>query len=146
MDSRPTEVALLSIHPRFAEAILSGTKRVEFRRRGFRRDITVVAIYATKPIGKVIGWFEVEGIDQLHPNELWTRFQNCAGIEHREFAEYYRDRSEGFAIRVRKAERLARSRGLDQVTNLTSPPQSFAYLTPDKAKKLLALPTVGAMR
>ena len=43
MDSNSSEVALLSIHPRFAEAILTGEKRVEFRRTKFSRDVSHIA-------------------------------------------------------------------------------------------------------
>lgn len=138
MDSKSPQVALLSIHPRFADAILSGTKQVEFRRRGFGRDVGVVVIYATKPVGKVVGWFEVEGIEHCHPDELWARFEDCGGIGRDEFDEYYRDRSEGVGIRVRTASRLVKPLELSRATDLATPPQCFAYLASKTAKRLLA--------
>lgn len=138
MDSKSPQVALLSIHPRFAEAILNGKKHVEFRRRGFGKEVGTVVIYATKPIGKVVGWFEVDGIEHCHPNELWARFQSCGGIARDEFDHYYRDRSVGFGIRVRSASRLIKPLELSRATALATAPQSFAYLAAPVAKRLLS--------
>ena len=44
-------IALMSIRPQFAAAILDGSKRVEFRKRPLAADIGTVVIYATKPVG-----------------------------------------------------------------------------------------------
>ena len=48
-------VAVMSIHPRYAEAILSGQKRVEFRKRRLAPDVTTVLVYATQPVGVLVG-------------------------------------------------------------------------------------------
>lgn len=141
MDSATTEIALLSIHPRFAEAILSGEKRVEFRRTRFSRNVSHVVIYATKPVGKVVGWFEVAGIESRHPDELWGKFQHCGGIAEPDFRAYYSGRSTGHAIRVRKTCRLPKAAPLKAVCRDLRPPQSFAYLRPGSARRLLNLPT-----
>ncbi|WP_369009144.1 ASCH domain-containing protein, partial [Escherichia coli] len=46
---------LLSIKPEFAEKILNGTKRFEFRKGIFKNpQISTVVIYATMPLGKVV--------------------------------------------------------------------------------------------
>lgn len=137
MDSKLPQVAILSIHPKFAEAILNGTKLVEFRRRAFGRHVDVVVIYATKPIGKVVGWFEVESIEHSHPEQLWARFEDCGGIGREAFKEYYRNRSEGIAIRIRTVSRLIKAQELSRATELEAPPQSFAYLRSRTAMRLL---------
>ena len=54
---------LLSIKPEFAEKILNGTKRFEFRKGIFKNpQISTVVIYATMPLGKVVGQFRIESI------------------------------------------------------------------------------------
>ncbi|HDU3828587.1 TPA: ASCH domain-containing protein, partial [Klebsiella pneumoniae subsp. pneumoniae] len=54
---------LLSIKPEFAEKILDGTKRFEFRKGIFKnQEISIVVIYATMPLGKVVGQFQIETI------------------------------------------------------------------------------------
>src|SRR2546421_6708826 len=73
--------ALLSIKPEFVEAILRGEKRYEFRRSIFKRPITVVLVYATVPIRRVVGEFRVESIISDSPHRLWRRTRYAAGIE-----------------------------------------------------------------
>jgi len=51
---------LLSIKPKYAEMILSGEKKYEFRRAIFKKPgISKVVIYASSPVSKVIGEFEI---------------------------------------------------------------------------------------
>ena len=57
----PGRVALMSIHPRYAHAILEGRKTVEFRKRPLAEDVTHVVIYSTVPDRAVIGYFTVDG-------------------------------------------------------------------------------------
>ena len=64
----------MSIRPQFAAAILDGSKRVEFRKRPLAADIGTVVIYATKPVGAVLGEFVVDGQAVGKPEELWVRF------------------------------------------------------------------------
>src|SRR5688572_2984637 len=94
MDTEPTgRLALLSIHPGYAEAIFEGTKRVEFRRWRFGVDVSVVVVYATQPVGQIIGWFEVDGVDEGTPLSLWRRYSSCAGIDRASYLAYFENAS-----------------------------------------------------
>ena len=55
------QVALLSIHPVYAQGIIDGRKTVEFRRRAFGKSVTHVVVYATAPVRKVVGAFTARG-------------------------------------------------------------------------------------
>ena len=66
-------VALMSIYPEYADRILSGTKKVEFRKTVFRKDVTHILIYATAPSQDVVGYFEGTGIDKVRPEGSWDR-------------------------------------------------------------------------
>ena len=69
---------LLSIKPEYAEKILSGEKRYEFRRALFKNpEIKKVVIYATSPIKKVIGEFDIECILTLELEDLWRKTKKC---------------------------------------------------------------------
>lgn len=47
---------ILSIKPRFARAIMDGSKRYELRRRIFKNEnVDTAYIYATSPVKKIIG-------------------------------------------------------------------------------------------
>ena len=51
---------ILSIKPEFANKIFNGTKKFEFRRTLFKnKEIKMIIVYASAPISKVIGEFEI---------------------------------------------------------------------------------------
>ncbi|WP_254853812.1 ASCH domain-containing protein, partial [Salmonella enterica] len=84
---------LLSIKPEFAESILNGYKKFEFRKTIFRnKEARVVVIYATMPVGKVIGEFEIDGVLSSQPDELWDMTKKYAGITRDFFDEYFSER------------------------------------------------------
>lgn len=131
-------VALISIHPRFANAILDGSKQVEFRKVGFKREITHVLLYATSPIQQIIGYVEVSEIEERSPAALWRSYREVAGIERAEFFAYYRGKKTGVAVKLRRPQRLARPLALGALHQGAAPPQSFLYSTPEALRRLQA--------
>lgn len=120
---------LLSIKPEFAESILNGTKRYEFRRRVHTDErVHTVVIYATMPVGKVVGEFTIEDIHADSPRSLWNRTKEAAGITESFFSEYFDGREVGYAIEIRKAKRYPRPKSLNEVLPSGVAPQSYAYL------------------
>jgi len=118
----------MSIKPQFADGILNGSKRVEFRKRGLASDVTTVIIYATMPVGKLVGVFDVAGYDVGSPSAIWEMHKRHAGISRRGFREYYRGRKLAVAIQVADPRRLARPLALAELDTGLRPPQSFCYL------------------
>jgi len=127
MDSESPVVALLSIKPRYATAILEGRKEVEFRKRKFGRNVSHIVIYATAPIMRVVGWFKTGQTHQLSPESLWRRFSKVGGITRDDFCAYYSGVQDGVAIAVRAVKRLRKPLALKRIT-ASPPPQSFTYL------------------
>lgn len=121
-------VALLSIHPRYADEILAGRKRVEFRRRPLPRDVTQVVIYATAPVARVVGAFQVEAIDSTTPSEAWQQYHQVGGIEQEAFDAYYDGTDTAHVIRIREVEPAKTPFALSEVDESLRPPQSFTYL------------------
>ena len=126
----PTAIVLLSLHPQYVDAILRGDKKVEFRRRGFRRDVSHVVMYSTTPVGRIMGVFAVDGVEQGPPRELWAHHRDVAGLSERSFYEYYRGARSGVAIRIGSAQPLDTPLDLQQLNGDFSAPQSFRYLQP----------------
>lgn len=137
-DRPPRRVALLSIHPRHAEAILSGRKRVELRRTPVSSDTTHVLIYATTPVKAVVGWFEVAGVDGDSRTGLWNTYRLVCGVTRHEFRTYFAGASRAYAIRVAAAHRFAVALPLDVLPGVKRPPQSFQYVDPAPVADLLA--------
>jgi len=92
---------LLSIKPEYADKILSGEKRFEFRKSIFKKEgIRTVIIYATMPVGKVIGEFNIKNILSDKPEFIWDRTRDLSGITKSFFDSYFYERSRAYAIEV----------------------------------------------
>lgn len=121
---------LLSIKPEYAEKILDGEKRYEFRKAIPKAaGVKTVVIYATMPVGKVVGEFEIDGILSEHPRDLWSQTRDFAGITKQFFNAYFSGRARGHALKVKKARRYSQPKPLSDVIAHGVPPQSFCYLT-----------------
>lgn len=121
---------LLSIKPEHAENILAGTKRFEFRKAIFKNpNVKTVVIYATKPVGMVIGEFEVEHILSDRPSRIWAETGPFAGISRAFFREYFSGRHMAHAIGVRNATRYPEPQSLRAILQHGIAPQSFCYVT-----------------
>lgn len=80
---------LLSVRPRFARAILDGTKTVELRRRWVRAAPgTPVIIYASTPTMAVVGTARLGQVVVSEPNAAWQRHHPALGLERGEFDQY----------------------------------------------------------
>jgi predicted transcriptional regulator len=137
-DRTPGRVALLSIHPRHAEAILQGEKRVELRRTAVAPDVTHVLIYATAPVQAVVGWFDVVGVDVDSKTGIWGAHGAVAGVTRKEFRDYFAGAARAVAIRVGHAQRLDPLLPVHEIPGVRRPPQSFQYLDRGSVEWLFA--------
>lgn len=126
-------LALLSVHPEYAEALLEGKKQVEFRKRALAADVTHVAIYATMPVGRIVGVFSVREQVTDSPPALWKRFRRVAGISQDRFLAYYDGYQHGVGIRVRDMMALDEFLTLEDAFGISRPPQSVQYFEPAMA-------------
>jgi predicted transcriptional regulator len=121
---------LLSIKPEFAEKIFNGTKRVEFRRSIFRsNNISRIVVYASSPVQKIIGEFEIDEIISGSPEFLWNETSKEAGITKLYFDEYFGEKGEGYAIRIKSVKKYKNPLCLNLDFNISRPPQSFQYIS-----------------
>ena len=119
---------LLSIKPQYANLIFEGSKKFEFRKAIFKNsNIKTVVVYASSPLQKVIGEFEIDLIINDELGSLWQQTKQYAGIEESFFYEYFANKQEGFAIKIKKPKRYKKPLCLKEDFNLI-PPQSFMYL------------------
>lgn len=130
-------VALMSIHPEYANAILAGRKTVEFRKRPIGDDVTHVIVYATAPTGAVVGAFTVTGQDTTSLTRLWETFSRAAGITRSQFFAYYAGRRQGTGIRVGEVFVAEQPLPLAESLGLARPPQSYQYVPFETAQSAL---------
>ena len=119
---------LLSIKPEFAFKIFEGIKRFEFRKVIFKNpNVKTVVVYASSPVQRVIGEFEIDDILSSDPSDIWESTKNFSGISEDFFYEYFADRDIAHAIKIKDAIKYDIPLLLLENYNV-SPPQSYVYL------------------
>jgi predicted transcriptional regulator len=114
---------LMSIRPQYADAILSGAKRYELRRRrpSFGTGSQVI-VYSSSPDQRLLGTFETGTIHEAAPETLWKLVRGQAGIDRSTFADYFVGCDVAYAIEVRSPQRL------EPAPLRFRPPQSYLFL------------------
>ncbi|MDX2468985.1 MAG: ASCH domain-containing protein [SAR324 cluster bacterium] len=119
---------LLSIKPQFANLILSGEKKFEFRRAIFKsKSVQKVIVYASSPVQRVIGEFELDGILSDEKENLWKTTQEYSGIQKEFYDSYFAGKDVAHALKVKNVIRYEEPLML-QSFSVERAPQSFQYL------------------
>lgn len=129
-------VALLPVQPRYANAILRGEKRVEFRKRRFGRDVEYVVVYASSPVRGIVGSFRISEIAEGSPLDIWETFKDVGAIEREDYFRYYAGAERAFAIGIERVCVLDKPLPLEQLSTSLRAPQSYTYLTREHVNRL----------
>lgn len=130
-------VALISIHPEHAVKILSGEKKLEFRRRWASHPVHELIIYVTAPIKRIVAIAKIKEVHQGSPTALWTLAQERGGgLSRQTLYSYFSGLKSGFAIELESIERFPRL--LDPCLFIKGfhAPQSFNYVSNDLYRQL----------
>lgn len=119
---------LLSILPIYAERILQGTKGFEFRRVMPARPVSRVWLYATVPVGRIVGWFDPAAVLSGPPSEMWDRTRETSGIEAGAFRRYFEGAEVAHAFEVARTWALAQPVDPRERWPGFRAPQSFRYM------------------
>lgn len=118
---------VISINPTYVQSILNGTKRVEYRTRVNKEDISSLIIYETFPVKKVVAEAEVLGIIALSPEKLWDLTHEFGGISKKNYDMYFKDRKIAYAYKLGKIKVFENPLDIKSF-GLKIAPQSFAYV------------------
>lgn len=119
---------LLSIKPEYASKIFDGSKKYEFRRTVFKnQDVKKVIVYASAPISKVIGEFDIETVLQSELEDLWKETKDFSGITKDFYDSYFTGKDKGYAIKVKKAKMYPKYFNIQEKYGVRAP-QSFVYV------------------
>lgn len=136
-----SEAALISIHPRYAQAILSGCKRIEFRKVRFRREVSNLIIYVTSPVSAVVAIVDVVELREGSPAKIWEQYSADGGIAREDFFQYFSDSEIAVAILIENVKTLRDGVKLHNILPGVRPPQSFRYVSMDTIQKTLYFAT-----
>jgi predicted transcriptional regulator len=119
---------VLSIKPAYAAKIFDGSKRYEFRKTIFKNPaVKTVVVYASSPIQQVIGEFDIETIIHSEKHALWQTTKEFSGISKEFFFDYFENKTNGYAIKIKKTRKYKKPKSLKSDFHLL-PPQSFVYI------------------
>lgn len=134
-------VALLSVRPRFALALLDGSKTVEIRRRRAHIvDGAVCLLYASSPVSAIVGAITVQSTDTGEAHILWQRWGDRTGLSRYEYDSYLDGRSHACAIVLAAAVSFPRPIALAELRQRHRPfvtPQSYRFLAEGELSRLL---------
>ena len=122
---------LLPIKPLYANRILSGEKKVEYRKQVLsRRNVSNVLIYASRPVCRVIGEFRIAGIISDTPDKLWKKTAGVGGINRTDYFAYFANHSIAYAYQIEEVKVFGTPRTLSEY-GLKHAPQNFVYVEDD---------------
>jgi len=120
---------LISIKPKYVEAICNGDKRVEFRRsfpKGGAKCF--VYVYSSSPVSAVVGYFQVKTIKKETPTMLWKKYKGIGGINQSDFYDYFEGCEVGTAIEFDNFFIWDKPIPLSSLSTPILPPQNFRYV------------------
>lgn len=127
-----SRVLLLSVRPRFARGLLSGTKTAEIRRRfpDIPPGMTVI-IYSTSPEKAILGTMRAQRVVRSNADDIWRDYADVIGIERTELTDYLDGASECSVLELDSPDLWSRPVQLTELRSVlhVEPPQSFRYLT-----------------
>ncbi|MDD4209960.1 MAG: ASCH domain-containing protein [Bacteroidales bacterium] len=118
---------LLSIKPEFANKIFDGTKKYEFRKNIFKKDVKRVIVYASSPVQKVIGEFEILDILCNDIESIWQKTKRHSGISKDFYDEYFLNKEKAYAIEVGEIKHYSQPFLLADL-GIEYAPQSYIYI------------------
>ena len=141
---------LISLNPTNAEKILSGSKSVEIRRR-FSKDWENkrATLYASKPVGALVGEAIIARVISGHPESIWRHFGHLAGCKREQYDAYVGDLTNVYALVLNDVAAFAEQVPITQLSYLLDeslrPPQSYLRLT-ENAKWSSAVSLAAALQ
>jgi len=132
-----SDVLIISLHPEHANKLLSGKKKLEFRRVWARNPVKAVVIYSTSPVKKIVAIAYVKEIHYASRNQLWKLAKSIGGGLTREaLYAYFKDKKLGYAVEFDHVEKFKYAVSTNVISEQFRAPQSFAYLSQSKFAEL----------
>lgn len=126
---------LVSMKPKYADRILSGSKLIEIRKRFSGKWAGCKAVlYSSSPQKALIGEATVRSVTSGNPKDIWSRFHDNLGCTFDEFTAYVGSADQISAIELDEVFPYKEPITLAQISQLLGedlhPPQSYCGLKP----------------
>ncbi len=124
-------LVILSIKPKYCQAIIDGQKKYEFRKRIPKHWKNArFLIYASSPVQRIIGEFTSSEVVDGSLEKVWKRCGKDGGITQEEFYSYFESKESAIALQI---DEFIEYDPIDpwKAFNQFHPPQSYQYVTND---------------
>lgn len=130
------KIALISIKPKFANQILFGVKKFEYRKRSMGDDTTHIMLYMTAPVMRIVGMATIKKIHSGAPSAIWEKTKSRSGITRSFYRAYFKNSKTAYAIEL---DTVTPFQWVDprELDNNFRAPQSFKYIDNAFAHKVL---------
>jgi predicted transcriptional regulator len=133
-----SKTALISIHPKHVAKILSGEKRLEFRRIWANKPVDRLLIYSTTPKKQLVAVAKIKRTISGTPTALWASAQlTGGGVTRQQLYEYLDGKQTAIALEMSNINVF--SSGISPAVIFGRgfrAPQSFRYLRQNEEAKL----------
>ena len=124
---------MMSMKPKYAERVLSGSKQVEVRKKFSRRWVgSNVLLYSSRPVSSVVGEAVISSVTYGSPREIWSKWKSSLGCSWEEYQGYVASATKVNAIELGNVTRYRRPMSLGGISRILDqdlrPPQSFCDL------------------
>jgi len=123
-----SRVVFLPIKPRYMEPIMGGTKTVEYRRRPPQQPVSLVVLYSSSPVKRVVGIAEVIEVCCGRKEAIWASTFRQGGITRKEYDEYFYGRDMGCVLKLGKILKLITPLNPSTIKRGFLVPQSYSYV------------------
>lgn len=135
---KPPKVALISIRPLFVKKILSGEKKLEFRRSWVAEPVDVLVIYSSAPTQRIVATVNIVGVTEGSPTALWELAkEKGGGVTRQLIYDYFAGKKSGFAIEIADVLEFEHPVDPKKMFKNFLAPQSFRYLDSKDYNKIL---------
>ena len=131
-------IVLISIHPKHVAKILSGQKRIEFRRSWAANPVDGLVLYSTSPERRVVAVAKIKKTVVGAPASLWSYAQaHGPGVTRDQLFDYLTGKETAVALHLAEVRCFRLPISLHRLLpSGARPPQSFRYLTEAETTKL----------
>ena len=131
-----TKPVLFSLKPCYADLVFDGLKHAELRRR-ITPDMEnrCVFLYVSSPVRQLRGGFRVGHVWHGSPKDVWDEVSELAGVDKRDFDNYYAGRTIAYALKITDVWEYANPASLHTLRNRFPHfvvPQSWRYVKPEE--------------
>lgn len=119
---------ILPIKPEYADKILSGQKKYEYRKNICTDNIEKIYVYATSSVKAIIGELEVVEKMIMNKDTLWEFSEKHSGITKEFYEGYYKNSEFAYAYKIGKVKRYNKCIELKDI-GINYIPQSYIYVS-----------------